>query len=353
MSSLITVTAEGLYCERGDFHIDPWRPVKRAVITHAHADHARRGHGRYLTTHTGRHVLQTRMGTDALVETVGYGEAVDHNGVRISLHPAGHVLGSAQVRVESRGDVWVISGDYKIIPDRTCQAFEPVRCGTFVTECTFGLPIYRWLGQDRLFNEINAWWRRNRDEGRASIVFAYALGKAQRVLAGVDPGIAPIYCHGAVERVNTDYRETGIPLPATDYAGRGSKRRNWDGALIVAPPSAMGTPWMRKFGNAATAFASGWMLMRGTRRRRAVDRGFVLSDHADWPGLLSAIEATGADRILATHGQTGPMVRYLSEQGLDAAALETEYVGERDDLDVDADKEEAGEDSASVAEEAT
>lgn len=333
--SLVCVTEEGLYCERGGFHIDPWRPVERAIVTHAHADHARRGNVRYLTTREGRHVLQTRMGTAASIDTVDYGESVSMNGVNVSLHPAGHVLGSAQVRVAHRGETWVISGDYKVVSDQTCAPFESLECDTFVTECTFGLPIYRWTQQSVLCEEINSWWRDNADEGRVSIIFAYALGKAQRVLAGVDPSIAPIFCHGAVERVNADYRKSGIALPKTEYAGRGDAKRDWQGALVVATPSALGTRWMRKFGQAATAFASGWMLIRGTRRRRSVERGFVMSDHADWTGLLGAIEATGAERILATHGQTGPMCRFLRERGFDADTLQTEYIGERDDVEID------------------
>jgi putative mRNA 3-end processing factor len=336
MPNLISVTDRGLYCEEGDFYIDPWKPVPRAVITHAHSDHARRGSERYLTTSQGLHVLATRMDAGAVIDTVAYGEVLNLGGVKLSLHPAGHILGSAQVRVESRGEVWVVSGDYKIAADRTCESFTPITCDTFITECTFGLPIYRWPAQSEVDHEINQWWRSNRDAGRASVIFAYSLGKAQRIIAGVDASIGPIYCHGAVQRVNLDYRNTGIDLPPTSYAGSAHEKKDWKGALIVAPPSANGTPWMRKFGDVSAAFASGWMQVRGTRRRRAVDRGFVVSDHADWPGLLSAIEATNATRILATHGRTGPMVRWLQDRGIDAASLHTEFIGERDDVEIDA-----------------
>jgi putative mRNA 3-end processing factor len=232
--------------------------------------------------------------------------------------------------------VWVASGDYKLTPDATCTSFEPVRCHAYITECTFGLPIYRWRPQPEIFAELNAWWTRNRGAGKASVVFAYALGKAQRIIAGVDPSVGPIFCHGAVQRVNDDYRASGISLPVTQYAGRGDSQRDWTGSLIVAPPSAMASAWLRKFGPSATAFASGWMRIRGTRRRRSVDRGFVLSDHADWEGLTSAILATGAERVLATHGRTGAMVRWLCEQGVRAESLKTEFVGESDDMDVDA-----------------
>jgi len=336
MTNLISLTDRGLYCEQGNFFIDPWKPVQRAVITHAHGDHARTGSARYLTTTQGLYVLRTRMEPGAEIDTVKYGEKLTHGGVKISLHPAGHILGSAQVRVEYQGEVWVVSGDYKVAADATCEPFTPVPCNTFVTECTFGLPIYRWPSYASVTDEINHWWKSNRDAGRASVVFAYALGKAQRVIAGVDATIGPIFCHGAVQRVNQDYRETGIALPPTTYAGTVTQKRDWKGTLIVAPPSAAGSPWMRRFADVSTAFASGWMQVRGARRRRAVDRGFVISDHADWPALLWAIQETGAERVLATHGRTAPMVRWLCDSGLDAAALQTEFIGERDDAEVDA-----------------
>lgn len=330
---LVRETSAGLYCEVGDFYIDPWQAVPRAVITHAHGDHARWGSDKYLTTIDGRHVLRARMGTQANIETIDYGETISLNGVRVSLHPAGHVLGSAQIRVEHKGEVWVVSGDYKVAPDNTCRPLEVVRCHTFITESTFGLPIYRWPAQEVLQQSINDWWRAMRDEGRAAVIFGYAFGKAQRVLAGLDDTLGPIYCHGAVEKLNAAYRATGIELPTTAYAGRGEGTAAAAGALIVAPPSAAGTPWMRKFGDAATAFVSGWMLVRGARRRRSVDRGFVLSDHADWPGLCSTIRATGAERVFVTHGQIATMVRWLTEQGLEAWPLRTQFEGELDGRD--------------------
>lgn len=276
------------------------------------------------------------MGPAAIIDSVAYGETVEYRGVKVSLHPAGHVLGSSQIRVEHAGEVWVVSGDYKVTPDATCQPFESIRCDTFVTECTFGLPIYRWRPEQEIVAEINHWWQANRADGRASVIFAYALGKAQRIIAGLDASIGRIYCHGAVERVNNDYRSTGITLPDTQYAGRAETKRDWAGSIVVAPPSAIASPWLRKFGAAATAFASGWMRIRGARRRRSVDRGFVLSDHADWQGLTSAIAATGAQRVLATHGRTTAMVRWLRERGVNAAPLSTEFLGESDDAAVDA-----------------
>ncbi len=333
---LLSVTSRGLYCAAGDFFVDPWQPVDRAVITHAHADHARRGNGRYLTTKAGEHVLRTRMGADATIDTVEYGESVDFKGVRISLHPAGHILGSAQVRLELGGEVWVISGDYKLANDGTCAPFEPIRCHTFITESTFGLPIYRWENQANLFREINHWWKQNQESKRTSVLFAYALGKSQRLLAGVDATLGPIYCHGAVERVNEDYRRTGVPLPTTQVVEPSRRSGDYSNALVIAPPSAMGTPWLRRFGDKATAFVSGWMAVRGARRRRSVDRGFVLSDHADWPGLLEAIHATGAEHVFATHGFSATLVRWLREHAIAGDVLQTEFVGERDDAEIDA-----------------
>ncbi|MFO0957000.1 MAG: ligase-associated DNA damage response exonuclease [Isosphaeraceae bacterium] len=276
------------------------------------------------------------MGQQAVIDAVPYGSAVDLNGVRVSLHPAGHILGSSQVRVEHRGRVMVVSGDYKEEPDATCAAFEPVRCHTFLTESTFGLPIYRWPSQAAVFDEINAWWRSNREAGKASLLFGYALGKAQRLLAGLDPSIGPIYTHGAVEPLNRAYRESGIALPDTTPVSSMPKGTTWAGAMIVAPPSALGSPWMRKFGAASTAFASGWMMIRGTRRRKAVDRGFVLSDHVDWPGLQDAIQATGAERVLVTHGYSAVVARWLNDRGIASEALRTDY---RDEESLDAEEE--------------
>jgi putative mRNA 3-end processing factor len=332
---LLETTDRGLYCPSGGFFVDPWEPVDRAVVTHAHADHACWGCGRYLTTRAGEGVLRVRVGIDAAVDSVPYGEPVLINGVSVSLHPAGHILGSAQVRIEHQGQVWVVSGDYKVEPDPTCAAFEPVRCHVFVSESTFGLPIYRWPPQAEVFAAIDRWWRGNQEEGKASVLFGYALGKAQRLLAGVDPTIGPIACHGAVEKLNQAYRAGGIDLPATSYVGDSGRGTDWSRTLIVAPPSADGTPWTRRFGPASSGFASGWMRIRGTRRRRSVDRGFVLSDHADWPGLLDAIRSTGAEQVLLTHGYTAALSRWLRERGVAADSLATHYQGERDDAPQD------------------
>lgn len=332
MTANIELTERGLYCPQGDIYIDPWRPVPRAVVTHAHADHLTGGCGSYLVSREGERVTQARLGPDAhRVQTAAYGETVIINGVRVSLHPAGHILGSSQVRVETTdGFVSVVTGDYKTEPDATCTPFELVRCNLFVTESTFGLPIYRWRPQAQIFSELNAWWRANADEGKPSMLFGYALGKAQRLLAGLDATIGPILTHGAVERMTRAYRESGVSLPDTHYAGSTDKSM-WGRAMIVAPPSARGSTWLRKFGNVGTAFASGWMQIRGARRQRSVDRGFALSDHVDWPGLLDVISATGAETVYVTHGYTSVVARWLNEHGTQAFMVETLFAGERED----------------------
>jgi putative mRNA 3-end processing factor len=329
--TLLRLTERGLYCEAGDFHVDPWGPVDRAVVTHAHGDHVAWGCRAYLTSAEGTGVLRRRLPPEADVRGLPWGERATVRGVRVSLHPAGHILGSAQVRVEHEGEVWVVSGDYKTDPDPTTTAFEPVRCHTFVTESTFGLPIYRWPPQQQVLREINDWWRANQAAGKASLLYGYALGKAQRLLAGLDPGIGPILTHGAVERMTEIYRAAGIRLPPTRHAGAVDRRTDWSRAVIVAPPSADGSVWTRRFGPQSTAFASGWMLVRGARRRRSLDRGFPLSDHVDWPALMAAIEATRAERVWVTHGFTAPVVRWLRQRGLDAEAVQTRFEGETDD----------------------
>jgi putative mRNA 3-end processing factor len=321
----------GLYCPHGDFYIDPWKPVERAVITHAHSDHARWGMKRYLCSKEGERVLRLRLGPEMRIDTVEYGEAIHINGVRVSLHPAGHVLGSAQVRVEHRGQVGVVTGDYKTEADLTCTPFELVKCHTFVTESTFGLPIYRWRPEKEIFGQIHDWWRSNQDQGKASLLLGYALGKAQRALSGLDPEVGPIFLHGAVRKITDGYRATGVPLPPTQQVWEVNKSFDWSRAIILAPPSANGTPWLRRFGDHSTAFMSGWMAIRGARRRRAVDRGFVLSDHVDWPALLSTISATEAECVWVTHGYSSVVVQYLKEQGLDARVLPTRWEGEQDD----------------------
>ena len=322
------MTPRGLYCERGDFYIDPWKPVERALITHAHSDHAYRGNGSYLVTKEGEELARIRLDPEAKVESQPYAKSTLINGVKISFHPAGHILGSAQVRLEYKGEVWVVSGDYKLTPDPTCASFEHLKCDFFITEATFGLPIYRWPDTKEVFAEMNSWWRRNRERGKASVMFAYSLGKAQRVLAGVDASIGPIYTHGSVERLTNAYRNAGVKMPKTTYAGSVSNKKEFAGSLIVGPPSAQGSTWLRRFGPHSTGFASGWMMVRGARRQRAIDRGFVLSDHADWPELNKAIAATEADTVYVTHGFSQEVARWLNENGINAVTLKTQFVGD-------------------------
>ncbi len=313
--SLISLTSRGLFCSRGDFYVDPWSPVERAVVTHAHADHAYRGSKNYLVTDECLPLARLRLDEDAKISSQAYGVSTDLNGVKVSFHPAGHILGSAQVRIEFKGEVWVVSGDYKLTPDATCAALDPVKCDFLITEATFGLPIYRWPPPKLVFAEIDEWWLRNRDRGKASVIFAYALGKAQRVLNGVDRSIGPIFTHGSVESITAVYRAAGIDLPTTTYAGNVTNKKE---------------PWLRRFGSQSTAFASGWMMVRGARRQRAVDRGFVLSDHADWPELLDYIAATRAEKVYVTHGFATEMVRWLKENGTDAEPLKTRFIGDDD-----------------------
>ena len=325
MENLLERNPNGLYCAAGDFYVDPWNAVDWAVVTHVHADHLCQGSKAYLCTGTSEALLRSRLGVEATIESADYGQVIERNGVRVSFHPAGHILGSAQVRIEYRGEVCVVSGDYKLAADPTCAAFEPIRCHTFVTESTFGLPIFHWPEPREVLEEINAWWRANQQAGKASVLFGYPLGKSQRVLAGIDSSIGPIYTHGAVERFNRIYREAGVALPATEYARSAPPKTDWTQALILAPPMPKTAPWLRRFGDFSTGLASGWMRIRGTRRRQSIDRGFVLSDHADWPALVRAIRSSEAKSVWVTHGYRGPVARWLNEQGMDAHAIETRY----------------------------
>lgn len=330
---LLEFQAEGIYCSAGDFYIDPWKPVRNAVITHGHADHSRWGHGHYLATRLAAPVIRYRLGQDIRLEAAEYGEVIRRNGVSVSFHPAGHIVGSAQVRVAYKGEVWVVSGDYKVEDDGISTPFEVVPCHSFVTESTFGLPVYRWRPQEEVYGEINAWWRQNTGEGKTSVLTAYALGKAQRVLMHADQSIGPVFTHGAVENVNQVIRDQGMPLPPTTKVESHHTARDFRTALVIATPAALGSSWMKKFRPYSTGMASGWMALRGARRRRSADRGFVLSDHADWPGLNQAIRATGAENIYVTHGYTGIFVNWLRENGWNAHEVKTEYEGETDEAD--------------------
>lgn len=318
---MLTPTPRGLYCPTGDFYIDPLLPVERAVITHAHGDHARPGSRRYLAAREGERLLRRRLGKGAKIETVAYGAVTSVRDVRVSLHPAGHILGSAQVRLEHRGEVWVVSGDYKLAPDPTCKPFEPVRCHTFVTETTFAEPSFVWRDAGEIFEELRAWWRANQEAGQASVVFAYSLGKAQRLLAALREAPGPIFCHPTPYSFAGDYRAEGVALAGCQRVDDRHLRCDWGGSLVIAPPSAYGTPWTRRFSRAATARVSGWGRTSSSAELPDVDCCFELSDHADWPGLLQAIEATGAERVLTLHGRGETLCDHLRRRGIEARPI--------------------------------
>lgn len=328
---LISPTPAGLACAAGAFHVDPWAPVETAVITHAHADHLRPGCGRYLCASASVPLLERRLPAGARIEGVPYGEAVSLGDVRVSLHPAGHVLGSAQVRLEGAQGVWVVTGDFKRAPDPTCAAFEVVPCDVLVTEATFALPIYRWRAPAAVVRDVLTWVEGCAARGRAAVLFCYALGKAQRLLAELAAMTdRTVWLHGAIAPLVQLYREAGVRMLPTALVSEAPKGQRLAGELVLAPPSAHRSPWLRRMGDQETALASGWMRVRGVRRQRGFDRGFALSDHADWPALLRTVRETGARRVLVTHGHSDALVRHLREDGLDAAALATEFQGEGD-----------------------
>lgn len=327
---MLIETPEGLYCPEGSFHIDPWGAVPRALITHAHGDHARPGSASYLCSTECAPLLRRRFGPEAAIESLAYGHRLALNGVRVSFHPAGHILGSAQIRVEGPDGVWVVSGDYKRAADPTCAPFEVVRCDTFVTESTFALPIYRWDATASVIAEMLAWWDLNRERGLTSILFCYTIGKAQRLLAELARVTdRPVLVHGMMVPMIDTYRASGVAMLPTATLIDRPRGTSLAGELVLAPPSARGTPWMRRLGDLSDALTSGLMRVRGVRRQRAYDRGFVLSDHADWPDLLDTIVATGARRVIATHGHAEALARFLREQGVDAGVMRTAWEDER------------------------
>jgi len=331
MPRLLEQNDKGIYCEIADVYIDPWRPVKKAFVTHAHADHARPGSSRYVCVDSSREIIKHRLKTQN-VDSLAFGETLMVNGVRFSFHPAGHIIGSAQIRVEYKGEVWVVSGDYKTEDDHLSGSFHPLKCNTFITECTFGLPVFNWKNQDLVFNEMNSWWAENSEAKRISFISAYSLGKAQRVISGLDPSVGKIYCHAAVQNINDLARSQGFDIQNTQVLDIEMKKKDLEGAMIIAPPGFMNSKFMDRLKNIKTASASGWMNLRGARRRSSVDKGFVLSDHADWQGLLSAIKDTGADSILVTHGYVNVFSKYLRHLGYNAQILETEYEGDETEL---------------------
>ncbi|PUZ27370.1 putative mRNA 3-end processing factor [Chitinophaga costaii] len=329
---MLQFTDKGIYCPAGDFYIDPWLPVERAVITHAHSDHARWGSRKYLCQEYSVPLLKLRLGADLQVQGLPYGESVYFNSVQVSFHPAGHMIGSAQVRIALAGEVWVVSGDYKVEHDGLSTPFEPVTCHTFITESTFGLPIYRWQPQTTVFAGIQQWIQDNQAAGKASVLSAYSLGKAQRLLYNLRHVTGRFLVHGAIAITEQVVRDAGWPLPAVERITPQTPKEAFANAVIICPPSAVGSSWMRRFTPYSLGVCSGWMQVRGNMRRRNADAGFVLSDHADWEGLLQAVKATGAQRVYVTHGFSSVFARYLTEQGgLDAAEIKTAFGDEEED----------------------
>ncbi len=329
VKKLLEFNENGIYCTQGDFYIDPWRPVNDAVITHGHSDHAKWGHKKYLAHTLSREILYYRLG-EINLETMNYGESRMKNGVKITFYPAGHIPGSAQIRVEHKGEVWVVSGDYKTEDDGLCTPFEPVKCHSFISECTFGMPVYKWQPQLDIFKDINNWWLQNQSEGKTSVLAGYSLGKAQRILQNLDLTIGKVYTHGVIQNSNEALIRNGIQLNPTEHITPETSKEAIKGNMVICPPSAIGTPWMRKLNPYSFGYCSGWMAIRGAKRRRAADRGFVLSDHADWEGLISAIKATGCETAYLTHGYTASFSKYLQETGYDAREAKTLYGNEEE-----------------------
>lgn len=328
---LLVFNENGIYCEEAKVYLDPWKPVDFAIISHGHADHSRYGHKKYITHHTNVPIIKHRLG-DINVSGKEFNETFIINNVKFSLHPAGHIIGSSQIRVEHRGEVWVFSGDYKLEDDGISVPFEPVKCHSFITECTFGLPAFKWTPQSQVFDDINNWWSYNKSEKQTSILFGYSLGKAQRLLKYLDTDIGKIFTHGAIENM-TEVIRPMVNFPETTRITRETKKEDLIGNIVLAPPSAHGSTWIRKMVPYVTASASGWMAFRGARRRRAVDRGFVMSDHCDWQELLTAIKATEAEKIICTHGYTDIFSKYLREQGYDARTESTQFEGELSEME--------------------
>lgn len=325
---LLQFTDRGIFCERAGMYLDPWKPVDKAIISHGHSDHAYFGHRHYLTTTAAMPVIKHRLYLKDNIQTLDYGESLSINGVNFSFHPAGHIPGSAQIRVEFQGEVWVFSGDYKLEKDNLSTPFEPVKCHVFITESTFGLPVYKWKPQSEVFDDINSWWRKNRSEGKASVIAGYTLGKAQRILRNVDASIGKIFTHGAVDSINQVLKSQGIDLPEAPRINDDIPKEEIQQGLIICPPSAVGSSWMRRFLPYSLGVASGWMKLRGTRRRRGADRGFVLSDHADWNDLNTAIRETGASKVFVTHGYTEIFAQWLNSRGIEAKEVKTKFEGE-------------------------
>lgn len=326
MQDLITLTDRGLYCQAGDFYIDAWKPVHRTFVTHGHGDHAHSGMGEYWCVRESAPILQWRLGTQNY-HFLGYGEQRQFGDVTVSLHPAGHILGSAQVRVEHAGEVWVFTGDFKRDADPTCAPYELVPCDVFICEATFAFPFYAWPDIRSEVHRILEWQQQCQVQGKAALLYAYSLGKAQRILAELHGHVAQaVLLHGAMVRGVEVYRNAGIAMTPTQPFLDLAPKTDLSGRLVLAPPSVQNSAWTKRLGSYEHAMVSGWMQLRGNRRRRNVQRGFVISDHADWCSLINTIKETGAQRVLATHGNTDVLVPYLRQElSLQADRLTTVY----------------------------
>jgi putative mRNA 3-end processing factor len=321
---LISFTDKGLFCEQGNFYIDPWKPVESAVITHAHSDHARSGHKNYLCHHQSKSLLRSRLGENEY-QSVNWGETVTRNGVRVSLHPAGHIIGSAQVRIEYKGEAWVISGDYKTTNDGISGEFEPLKCHTFITESTFGLPIYQWKPQEMIYDEMRDWVIRNQSQGISSVFHAYSLGKSQRIIDALRDFEGKIFVHGAIWQIQQALLSDGWKFPDTPRMSADIPSDIRKGSIFISPAPIEETSVAKLIGPYQSAGCSGWMQVRGNRRRGSTDKAFVLSDHADWNGLLTAVKETGAEKIFVTHGFQAVFSRYLNENGIAAGEVKTHF----------------------------
>jgi putative mRNA 3-end processing factor len=327
---LIEFTSRGIYCKQGNFYIDPWHPVDYAVTTHGHADHVKWGNKAYLCHELTKPILTQRYGLDENVQTLPYHQQLDINGVKLSLHPAGHVIGSSQIRLEYKGEICVVSGDYKVEYDGISTAFEPVKCHTFVSESTFGLPIYHWEAQDLIFEKINDWVASNLQSQKTSILVAYSLGKAQRLIKNISSDYS-IYVHSSIANLNEAFADAGIALPPTIKITPETKKEELQRGIVIVPPALADGKWVKSLIQPAVGICSGWMMVRAGRRWRSADAGFALSDHADWPGLLDAIKATSAQKVFVTHGSTAVFAKYLNEIGIEAEEVSTKYGMEDDD----------------------
>lgn len=327
---IIEFRPQGIYCIPGKFYIDPWLPVDRAIITHGHADHARAGMGSYLCHRFTTPILKIRIGEAIQVQDVDYNEAININGVEVSLHPAGHIIGSAQVRIAYKGKVVVVSGDYKLQDDGLSNPFELVRCHEFITESTFGLPIYQWESVENLNKQLQDWILKNQSFGKTSVFVGYSLGKAQRIMRAV-AGMAPIYVHSSIARLNKAYESVGIVLPEYETVDLREDLKHIDKNIVILPPSLVGTNVIKRIPHMAYAICSGWMAVRGARRWRSADAGFAVSDHADWNDLLRVTKETGAEKVYVTHGQTAVFSKYLNENGILAEEVKTDFGVEKEE----------------------